>query len=82
MKTSRMEFTDGIHKITGPIIIDGAEYKEGLVLTAVPGAHPVLDGTIDLAADQFMRVGDSFIYRFQPNEKGVAIRNTFFSLPP
>lgn len=70
MKANRMVFTDGIHKITEPIIIDGAEYKGGLVLTAAPGTHPVLDGTIDLAADQFKRVGDYFTYHFQPNEKG------------
>lgn len=70
MKENRMEFTDGIHKITEPIIIDGAKYKEGFVLTAAPGAHPVLDGTIDLVADQFKRVGDYFVYRFQPDEKG------------
>ena len=65
-----IEFADGIHNIQETIVIDGADYAGGLVLTAVKGAQPVLDGTVALDVAQFVQEGDCFVYRFQADEEG------------
>ena len=66
----RIELADGIHNINEPIVIDGADYPGGLVLTAAEGAHPVMDATVALDVSQFVRESEYFVYRFQPDENG------------
>lgn len=68
--TIRIELADGVHKIKEPIVIDGADYPGGLVITAAEGAHPVMDATVVLDSEQFVREGDYYVYRFQVDENG------------
>lgn len=66
----RIELADGVHNIKEAVVIDGADFKGELVLTAAEGAQPVLDATTALEAEQFVREGGYFVYRFQPDCEG------------